>query len=736
MAKGDPNAAYQTLQMFNRNPPTVAQAPAGGVVTAGYQAQTQSAPVNATGPSTAALLAQFAQNAGALVNQVQTYRTTEADEKVNDFMRRHTVEEYRDIMAKGQVPFQSDTLAMSVLHNKAGYYQALQIEQQFQQRVEQGEFRTIEDMDKARVEALEKGRSEYVLQNGISPDDKAFTAGWDRDFDRRRDVMMAQQTAVTDKLMRTSADIINKADMVAPLPDITAQMGAKKAAEYIVTTANNAWNLGTVRTPGEQLGLVSHAMESLAAQQGGYEVLRELGDQTVSINGKASKVRDLMGGAKYDLAVAQAQQAQFKRDGERFTKLHTDIQEMVSARDDAGIESMIQQKLKESAGMMTPEIQALQHAKDQVRHKQEVEAKAAQEELAKQMEKDGRLRGAQQTLLGILSGALDGAGVSTKSEDMGLKDRAERTEAEQRVLEGYPQGPKRDAAILKMASFIPDGYAGNALKGQATRAKADWDVLQGQITSGNIPKDVPESVKRVIGLAQSMDGQGEGLLLSAIGETPSFMTAVRSGQAVGMDPIQVAVAQANYKKLPEKERTDFDIRVKQATLDLKLPDTALNGGAVRDLAMNYVQLGVAPKNAVQMAERDYRDQNVIYRDRSAIHKSWFTMGQGPEYQKAGQATFDHMAEELMKAAKISDSEMHFRYHPDSKTVDVIDLKNGRTLSTIRQEDVRARYNTQIEKQRAERQGKIDSALVDASAVREKRVQSKQAESEYLGIPTK
>lgn len=696
------NNAYQSWRQY-----TGGTKPSQGSTGATYQAQQIGKDIQ-VGPSVSSQLAEFAQGAANVYGQYQKVQHEEADTKVNDFMKGKTVTEYRAAMAAGQVPFQDDKLAMSVLHNKSAYMMALQVEQGIENEITQGKYATIEEADKARVDALGAARGEYALTMGISPDDKAFKTGFDRDDEARRESLMRLQTDVTSKRRAAEAQIIAKSEIVAPLPEVIKNMGPEKGAEYIANTARQNGELGMVRNDTDMLGLISHAMDTLPDTPGGAKTMDALGRHVVSYGGKTVALRDVFGAGKFDLMVVKAQQAEFARDGKRFVALQAELNQAAVTDDDVGVRSTINRLLGESGGMMTPEVENAQRVLSHIQQKQARDALVAQQQLTEQVAQESRLQAAAQTLSGVITGTLDGAGVSTKYDDLGLEDRAERSLVEQKLIEGFPEGPKRDAAILKLAATVPDGYAANAIKGQVDRGNSDWQVLVSKINAGADPATLQLSpgIQRVMALAQVDQSS-----LYGAAERPAFMAAVEVGANLGIDPLQVAAAEAKWKTLPEKQKTEATKLMTTEVLKLKVPMSTQNQDTLSTMAGQYMMFGLDAPTAVKEAAKDFNKQHVSFGTSGVVHKSFFAIQGSANSVPAGESTFEVIRKEGMKTLGVDDDKRLFiQYDKASQRVILRNLATGDSLP-VTQDELRQRYD-KMTKELAAKRTKETRAVID------------------------
>ncbi|UCR91165.1 putative internal virion protein C [Ralstonia phage RpT1] len=698
---GSPNSAYMMWRQFSPSPRV-----SKGTEAPGYRAQAVEQTVDMRGRNTASILADFANNATQAFNTASKVVTTNADNKVQDWMKDKTVEQYRAEMKAGNVPFQDDPVAMSVLHNKAAYTSALQVEQEVEEQITQGKFKTFEEADEFRIKALNTARGKYAEQFNLTADNPAFKAGFDRDQEKRREVLLKLQTDVTNKRLQQEGMTVAATDLIAPLPEILSGYGPEGAAKYIMQTTAMHDRTGLARTDADRLTLIGKAVDSLSASKGGADVLEQLGAQTINYGGKDVALRDLMGGGKFDLAVIQARQAENARDGDRFVKQEADYSAWMANKDDTAAQKHIETLLKESRGVKTPEVTRGMEVLSFIKKKQEFEAQQAREQYAVQLEKQGRIQGAVRTLSGVLSGTITG-GVSADPDGLGLKDREELVAAEKMIVEGLPEGAQRDTAILRLAGTVPNGYAFKAVKGIVEGAERDWEVMLSQINSGKADVKVPPSVERMQALAK-IDPTAAYAVNN--GKKPGFMTAIEAGARIGVTPAEVAVSENAWKQLPEKERNTRTQALSKSLTGMNLPLTQRNVDTLKTFAGHYMALGLSADAAGKQAEQDFRDQNEVFgKGNGAVHKSFFQFDGSRTSFEAGRAAFGNILAETRNGWQVDEGRTIIDYNPDSQTASIRNVMTGESRP-VTQDDVRARYKFDAEKAQKASKAEVDKTI--------------------------
>ncbi|UXQ84889.1 putative internal virion protein C [Ralstonia phage 10RS306A] len=701
------NSAYMMWRQFSPSPRV-----SKGVEAPGYRAQAVQNTVDMRGRSTAGILADFANNASQAFNTYNKVQSDEASNKVQDWMKDKTVDEYRAEMKAGNVPFQDDQVAMAVLHNKAAYTAALQVEQDVEDQIQQGKFKDFNEADTFRIKALNTARGKYAEQFNLTPDNEAFKAGFDRDQEKRREVLLRLQTDVTNKRLQQEGMTVAATDLIAPLPEVMQSFGAEGAAKYIMQTTAMHDKTGLARTDADRLTLIGKAVDSLSASKGGADVLEKLGAESISYGGQDVKLRDLMGGGKFDLAVIQARQAENARDGERFVKQEADYSSWMAGLDDTAAQKHIETLLKESRGVRTPEVNRATEVLGFIKKKQEFQAEQAREQYATQLEKQGRIQGAVKTLSGVLSGTITG-GVSADPDGLGLKDREELVAAEKMIVDGLPEGPQRDTAILRLASTVPNGYAFKAVKGIVDSSERDWELMQAQIASGKADVKVPPSVERVQNFMKL--GEGSSVLAVNNGKPPAYWSAIEAGTRIGVTPADVAVSQAAWKALPEKERNTRMQALTKPLSNMNVPLNQRNVETLQTFAGHYMAMGLSPESAAKQAEQDFRDQNEVFgKGNGVVHKSFFQFDGSRNSFAAGRTAFDGILAETRNGWGVGEERTMLDYSPDTQQVSIRNVMTGESRP-VTQDDVRAKYKYDAEKAQQASKAAVDKTIKQESA---------------------
>ena len=135
-----------------------------------------------------------------------------AENVADEYLQSHSLEEYKQQMAEGKVPFQDDPLAMSALKQKHGKILFSNIAQDFQARVDANEFKGMapEQVDAEFFKYMREQSAGASKAFGYADNDYFFNKGIYSDSPNQRVKMMLRQKTVEDSYQR-SQDLISSA---------------------------------------------------------------------------------------------------------------------------------------------------------------------------------------------------------------------------------------------------------------------------------------------------------------------------------------------------------------------------------------------------------------------------------------------------------------------------------------------------------------------------------------------
>lgn len=212
----------------------------------------------------------------------------------DDWLSKHSLEEYHQAMKSGNVPFQDDPLAMQRLKFRHGEVLADIAQRDFQSRIEKGEFIGMEPEEidaenyKYMQEVLTKDTDVYPYKaNG----DWFFNQGFWANANKFRSEVFDKSKTVDDKYYKQQALIQTQADIVS-----LVQGGASaKQLAGAMQLAPEAF--GYHITPEEWTKIAANVGDQLSLTPWGSQVLEQMKDMKVPTLGNIT-YKDVWGGEK------------------------------------------------------------------------------------------------------------------------------------------------------------------------------------------------------------------------------------------------------------------------------------------------------------------------------------------------------------------------------------------------------------------------------------------------------
>lgn len=218
-------------------------------------------------------------------------RREAAAKEVDDWLSKHSLEEYHQLMKDNNVPFQDDPLAMQRLKYRHGRIQSYLAEQDFQARIDKGEFvgKEPEEIDKAHYEYLYKVMQE---DSDVYPykasGDYFYNQGFWENANANRETVFSKGQRVSDDYMKQDALLTAQSEIqgIIKSPNVSANAIYGKLQEF---TEYNGFHF----SPAERVAFFKGAIEVLGQTPYGHREIQKLADMKVP--GMDSTFRDLFG---------------------------------------------------------------------------------------------------------------------------------------------------------------------------------------------------------------------------------------------------------------------------------------------------------------------------------------------------------------------------------------------------------------------------------------------------------
>lgn len=720
---GSANSAYMMWRQFSGDARPTAGQQRGRLNAVATQAPTNTGvPVDQAFNSAMNSLANFAQTYTGLKKEEET-RT---DEGVKKWMRTQTVEEYRKKVIEGNTPFQQDPLALAALQRNTGAALAFEVEEKVQNQIKQGAFKTTEEADKYRIEALNAARDSWIKDSNLQDPDlvKAFSAGFDIQQDDRRYLNQRLQQDVEDKNLRKQALIGVSTTLTAPMtPEAIAAGGPSFAADYMVRVLEQAQLTGQIRSPEEYTEALNHGLKNLEGIPGGADVLAELGKREVNIQGQKGTLRDFLGGGSFDSAVLQARDRENVQNSTRYGQFQKTILDLTRNGDLPGVDKLIALREAESGGKTTNEIESLYRARASILEAQDRENAKMASKVQKDNEEFGMLQQGMDGIRTFLQGGL----VSKNFTDLGFKDAAQGRKGEELILNSIENPQERITTAIKLAGKFPEGFSANVLEEWKNTGKRQFEVYSTQLANGNENAVVPEMVQHMTAVYEQ-DPVAFGV---AFGDQP-YVDLHVAGKEVGMSLADMVKSKAKWDALPKDSKKEAEAALTKAVRSTKGGQESYVDKSLRVMATNLMAAGVSAPTAVETALDRFKQQHVTI-DNAWVHKSFFTDNSkdASASQFAEKVFMDKVKPALMESLG---NPVHTAiiYSPTDRSIWVSDTVRGKSIQYSREQMLEAAEKesaTLREQELVKQEAAIKESAVDAGkTAARKRMADKRKEN--------
>lgn len=252
-------------------------------------------------------------------NAFGTYKEqqqTLADERSNEIIRKLTPEQRRAATADGTLMYMHDPDAMQALNFKSGRNAAYEVDNEVQQEIQKGSFRTRQDLDQWRQTRLEQKSKNYAETAGLDPANADYQKGFNDDIVRRNAAVYDLHGQYLSKNLETQAVLETRADL-QPMLDDPKVLSNPGSADYFANYLNNGLKTGLLPSDGHAVKAAQMIAQAAVNKEGGVALLDNLGDKTINVYGGQRKIKDLIEPTIYEGLKVDAQNAAYTRDSKR-----------------------------------------------------------------------------------------------------------------------------------------------------------------------------------------------------------------------------------------------------------------------------------------------------------------------------------------------------------------------------------------------------------------------------------
>lgn len=523
----------------------------------------------------------------------------------DDYLKNHSLEEYRDQMVKGLVPFQDDPLAMSRLKESHGQMVFQYITDDFQRRVDSNEFKGMssEQVDAEFFKYARQQSADIAKTFGYSENDVFFNRGLFTNSPTERIKMMARQKEVEHNFNVQDMFITESAKIHAIIQNggnVEALVGALKGMDLTV---------GRHFDPEHRNKFWASVVRSLENSPEGFFNLQQLADRKDLPFSNGITLREYLGEDGYKTSLIKAYNYRYALDAQSKLDFQNGLDVMANNGKAAELLVLRNSKLEESGGLFTDEVKDIEKAYDSAVRVQISNAKKNAIELKKQQDELLKTSASRSFIQAVARGepvvAKDVVGITNKDIDTAyqyLVDTGSITFKDQLAIAKNPHLP------------FSDNSARKHFANQATDA-INWlnNSTKEFMTSKVFPKKIKDSVNTLIEVYKADPSNFSNIIGSSSDKNLEDARALAIMLSSGRPIEDIIRGKAEIQKLKDegntKEITKIRDKAIKAVQDPMLGDSKdidYNGKVfVTTLTFAFRSMGETDRNAVALATAEY-----------------------------------------------------------------------------------------------------------------------------------
>lgn len=523
----------------------------------------------------------------------------------DDYLKNHSLEEYRDQMVKGLVPFQDDPLAMSRLKESHGQMVFQYITDDFQRRVDSNEFKGMssEQVDAEFFKYARQQSADIAKTFGYSENDVFFNRGLFTNSPTERIKMMARQKEVEHNFNVQDMFVTESAKIHALI-----QNGADGIA-IIDGLRSVDQTVGRFLDPEKRNKLYTSVVQALENSPTGFIALQQLADTKNLPLSNGVTLREFLGEDGYKASLIKALNYAYSQDAQSKLDFQNGLDVMANNGRVAELFALRNSKLEESGGLLTDEVKDIEKAYDSAVRVQIANAKKNAIELKKQQNELLKTSASRAYVQAVARGepvvAKDVVGITNKDIDTAyqyLVDTGSITFKDQLAIAKNPHLP------------FSDNPARKHFANQATDA-INWlnNSTKEFMTSKGFPKKIKDSVNTLIEVYKSDPSNFSNIIGSSSDKSLEDARALANMLSSGRPIEDIIRGKAEIQKLKDEGNTKEITKIRDKAIksiqDPMLGDSKdidYNGKVfVTTLTFAFRSMGETDRNAVALATAEY-----------------------------------------------------------------------------------------------------------------------------------
>lgn len=399
----------------------------------------------------------------------------------DDYLKNHSLEEYRDQMTKGLVPFQDDPLAMARLKESHGQMVFQYITDDFQRRVDSNEFKGLssEQLDAEFFKYARQQSADIAKAFGYSENDVFFNRGLFTNSPKERLRMMTRQKEVEHDFNVQDMFITESAKIHALIQNGADGIAIIEGLDSIDKT------VGRFLSPEKRNKLYTSVVQALENSPTGIITLQQLADTKNLPLSNGLTLREFLGEDGYKASFIRAFNHAYSQDAQSKFNYQQGLSNLAEAGNLSILEGLLGEEYQHTNNTDTDKTKDIKRYIERAKAVQRINLNKTYAESQKQLKEQQKVNSATKYLSDASVPFADMKSIS--SMDFSREDLKKAFDI--MVDNGYPLDN-----VLNIASnpSIPrsDNVARTFL---SDRANASISYLNGEvdeyIRNGNIPKE-------------------------------------------------------------------------------------------------------------------------------------------------------------------------------------------------------------------------------------------------------
>ncbi|QOC57667.1 putative internal virion protein C [Erwinia phage pEp_SNUABM_04] len=519
--------------------------------------------------------------------QFDAKKRAKADERSDEIIRKLTPEQRRQAIKDGTLLYKDDPYAMQALKVKTGRNAAFLADDEVNQKILNGDFRTREEMEKFRHERLQATAKQFATDFGIDETDEFYQKGFNSNITERNvQLYGSHDTFLSDQAKK--GNVVNsRIELQGALQD-PAVLKSKNAGTFFENYINNGLRNNTIPSDEQAMQIISSSISDTMQRDGGAAFLQDIENRKVTLHGTTSTYRELMGEEQWNAMMVKAQQTQFNNDAKLTERFRLGATSATLQEDTSKGWEMIQ-GLKGELDALQPGEQMTAQRELLIQAEENLKARFKQEsaQTAKAMDDAKKTTNKNAVIEKQFAKRLNGQYVSTDYKDMPTNENT--GEFKHSDMVNYANGKLAEIDSMDISDAAKDreklrylradskeGAFRTAIGTMVTDASSEW---QAAVMNGKMPEDTTamDNLRR-------LRNADPNTIAALYPEQAELFLTMDMMDKYGLDP-QVMIDADKARMSKTKEQDIEDSKAFESMLnDSKVPEISRIPANLREMA--------------------------------------------------------------------------------------------------------------------------------------------------------